>query len=108
MEDKKCETAAHCDKVSWQCLKCAGNQTAVLCLDNEDKKRSLRSMAPILHKTGIKTHHGSSISLWSISLPGAPDLDGLILNNRAATYLYGAGHQSERKINTCPTHFQVS
>lgn len=65
-------------------------------------------MALTLHKTGIKTHHGSSISLWLISLAEAPDLDGLILNNRAAAwYLYGAGHQSERKINISPTHIQV-
>lgn len=57
-------------------------------------------MAPTLHKTGIKTHRGSSISLWSISLAEAPDLDGLILNNREAADLYGGWkpERSERKV----------
>jgi len=52
-------------------------------------------MASTLHKTAIKTHRGSSISLWSMSLAEARDLDGLILNNGEAAYVYG-GWKPER------------
>lgn len=59
------------------------------CLDKEDKKGSRRSVAPPLHKTGIKICRGSSVGLWSISLAEAADLNGLIWNDGGAANLYG-------------------